>query len=82
MNYIAAFLLLFMNEEEAFWMLTTIVEDIMTDYYSKDMSGLQVCACVCMRVRVCMCVRACACVCICVSFSCCVGLFANSCKWW
>jgi len=42
MNALGAFLLLFMDEEDAFWMLATLVEDIMVDYYSTSMSGLQV----------------------------------------
>eukprot|EP01102_Stenamoeba_stenopodia_P022452 TRINITY_DN9355_c0_g1_i1.p1 TRINITY_DN9355_c0_g1~~TRINITY_DN9355_c0_g1_i1.p1 ORF type:complete len:994 (-),score=268.32 TRINITY_DN9355_c0_g1_i1:50-3031(-) len=39
MNIITAALLLYMREEEAFWVLCTIVEDLMPDYYTKSMLG-------------------------------------------
>eukprot|EP01103_Thecamoeba_quadrilineata_P019763 TRINITY_DN815_c0_g1_i2.p1 TRINITY_DN815_c0_g1~~TRINITY_DN815_c0_g1_i2.p1 ORF type:complete len:193 (+),score=25.90 TRINITY_DN815_c0_g1_i2:555-1133(+) len=42
MNFIAATLLLFMSEEESFWMLSTIIEDILPpDYYTDNMIGSQ-----------------------------------------
>ncbi len=42
MNFIAAFLLLLMDEESAFWLLSTIVEEIVPDYYSPVMTGAKV----------------------------------------
>eukprot|EP00727_Mastigamoeba_balamuthi_P011322 m51a1_g6812 putative tbc1 domain family member 9 (750) ;mRNA; r:267595-270149 len=43
MNIIAALLLLHMKEEEAFWMLVTIIEDVVPmDYYTDGMSGVVV----------------------------------------
>jgi hypothetical protein len=43
MNQIAALLLLFMDEEDAFWALSAVVEKILPrDYYSKTMIGAQV----------------------------------------
>eukprot|EP00164_Ancoracysta_twista_P019894 GFYU01035247.1.p1 GENE.GFYU01035247.1~~GFYU01035247.1.p1 ORF type:complete len:540 (-),score=146.44 GFYU01035247.1:62-1645(-) len=39
MNYLAASLLLFMEEEEAFWTLVVIVEEILVDYFSESMMG-------------------------------------------
>jgi hypothetical protein len=42
MNFVAGFLLLFMEEEDAFWTLTTIVDNILSRYYDADMAGLQV----------------------------------------
>ena len=35
MNFVTALLLLFMEEEEAFWVLVTIVEDRLQDYFSE-----------------------------------------------
>lgn len=43
MNFIVALLLLYMNEEEAFWMLVTIIEDLLPkDYYTGNMLGVNV----------------------------------------
>ncbi len=39
MNFICAFLLLFMDEESAFWLLATIVEDMLPDYFTRYMIG-------------------------------------------
>ncbi|XP_049851685.1 TBC1 domain family member 8B-like isoform X2 [Schistocerca gregaria] len=39
MNIIAATLLLYMSEEEAFWTLVSIVEEITPDYYDKQLFG-------------------------------------------
>jgi TBC1 domain family member 8/9 len=39
MNIIAAQLLLYMPEEEAFWTLAAIVEDLSPDYYTKQLLG-------------------------------------------
>jgi len=38
---LAGFLLLFMDEESAFWLLTALVEDIVPDYYAPSMIGTQ-----------------------------------------
>lgn len=35
MNFITALLLLFMSEEESFWVLATIVEERLQDYFSE-----------------------------------------------
>jgi len=41
MNYIVALLLLFMDEDHAFWQLTTMVEEVLpTGFYTDDMSSL------------------------------------------
>ncbi|XP_066266474.1 growth hormone-regulated TBC protein 1-A-like [Branchiostoma lanceolatum] len=43
MNFIVAiFLLILKDEEQAFWLLVTLLEDILPEYYSKDMKGLKV----------------------------------------
>eukprot|EP00013_Stygamoeba_regulata_P019278 CAMPEP_0177644690 /NCGR_PEP_ID=MMETSP0447-20121125/8826_1 /TAXON_ID=0 /ORGANISM="Stygamoeba regulata, Strain BSH-02190019" /LENGTH=689 /DNA_ID=CAMNT_0019147075 /DNA_START=20 /DNA_END=2089 /DNA_ORIENTATION=- len=40
MNYIAAFILLFLpDEEKAFWVLVTVVEDVLLDYFTRSMIG-------------------------------------------
>ena len=40
LNFVVAMLLLFVNEEEAFWLLDTILHKLLTDnYYTSDMSG-------------------------------------------
>lgn len=41
MNFIAAGLLVFMNEEEAFWMMSWIVEHLLQQYYSHHLAGPQ-----------------------------------------
>lgn len=43
MNFIAGCLLLFMNEEDAFYCLCTIVGEILAGYYSVNMMATQVC---------------------------------------
>lgn len=40
MNFITSILLIFMSEEEAFWTLTTICEDLVKDYYHKSLVGM------------------------------------------
>ncbi len=42
MNFVAGFLLLFMNEEDAFWCLAAIVEDLLPGYFSHAMVAPQV----------------------------------------
>ncbi|XP_019646559.1 PREDICTED: growth hormone-regulated TBC protein 1-A-like [Branchiostoma belcheri] len=43
LNFIVAiFLLILKDEEQAFWLLVTLLEDILPEYYSKDMKGLKV----------------------------------------
>ncbi|KYQ93209.1 hypothetical protein DLAC_05848 [Tieghemostelium lacteum] len=39
MNIVAAIFLLYMSEEEAFWMLTCVCEDFVPDYYRPGMVG-------------------------------------------
>jgi hypothetical protein len=46
MNMIAAAFLLYLNEEEAFCLLITLVEDMLKGYYTKEMLG----SCVDQRV--------------------------------
>eukprot|EP01052_Picozoa_sp_SAG31_P015295 SAG31_NODE_979_length_10600_cov_13.736025_10_plen_170_part_00 len=42
MSYIAALLLLFMDEEPAFWLLCTVIEELLpAGFYDKMLSGLQ-----------------------------------------
>lgn len=40
MNFLAGFLLLVMEEEQAFWTLSAIVEEYLKDYFSESMIGL------------------------------------------
>lgn len=42
MNIVAAMLLLYLPEEVAFWVLTSIIEEIAPDYYNKQLFGSQV----------------------------------------
>lgn len=43
LNFIAGMILLFLEEEEAFWLLATIIEKLLPpDYYTKDMIGTYV----------------------------------------
>lgn len=41
MNFVAATLLLVLKEDDAFWVLCCIVEDIVKGYYTKDMAALR-----------------------------------------
>lgn len=42
MNIVASMLLLFMNEEEAFWIMAVLCEDLVPEYYRKTMLGSMV----------------------------------------
>ena len=42
MNFVAGCLLLFMDEEDAFWSLAVIVEDLLPGYFSLQMLAPQV----------------------------------------
>ena len=42
MNFVAGCLLLFMDEEDAFWSLACIIEDLLPGYYSTAMVEPQV----------------------------------------
>ena len=44
MNFVAGSLLLFMDEEDAFWCLACIAEDLLPGYYDLVMVAPQVCA--------------------------------------
>ena len=46
MNFIVAILILFMEEEAAFWVLVMVVEELMPDYFSASLSGFQIDQCV------------------------------------
>ena len=39
MNIVASLFLLFVSEEEGFWLLATLCEDLVPDYYRKTMLG-------------------------------------------
>lgn len=41
LNFIAAFFLLQLEEEAAYWLLTTLVQNYLADYYSRDLSGFK-----------------------------------------
>jgi hypothetical protein len=40
MNFLAGFLLLWLQEEQAFWMLVYLVEDVLLDYFGRSMIGM------------------------------------------
>lgn len=43
MNFIAGIMLLFLQEDQVFWLLTVLLEEILpADYYAKDLSGCNV----------------------------------------
>jgi hypothetical protein len=42
MNFIAGALLLFMGEEDTFWALTVVVEDLLPGYFAIDLVAAQV----------------------------------------
>lgn len=43
MNFLAGLLLLFASEESTFWLLSTIVEEVLPpDYYTPSMTGIRV----------------------------------------
>ncbi|KAG2490952.1 hypothetical protein HYH03_010629 [Edaphochlamys debaryana] len=42
LNFVAGTLLLFLSEEDAFWCLCALLEDILRGYYDVDMMGMQV----------------------------------------
>ena len=42
MNFIAALLLLFLSEEQAFWCFRSIVEDYLPNYFADSLVGVQV----------------------------------------
>jgi hypothetical protein len=43
MNFVAGCLLLFMDEEDAFWSLACIIEDLLPGYFSMAMVEPQAC---------------------------------------
>ncbi|KAG0055411.1 TBC1 domain member 9 [Gryganskiella cystojenkinii] len=42
MNIVAAVMLLHLKEEDAFWLLATLCEEILPDYYSRTLVGVQI----------------------------------------
>jgi hypothetical protein len=42
MNFVVAVLMMFLSEEDAFYCLAVLVEDILAGYYSPDMVATQV----------------------------------------
>ena len=43
LNFLAGMMLLFMNEEDTFWLLATVIEKLLpSDYYTKSMIGIYV----------------------------------------
>jgi len=54
MNFLAAFLLLAgVAEEDAFWCLVVLVEDVVPGYFCEGMVAAKVCVCVCVCVFAC-----------------------------
>ena len=53
MNFVAGCLLLFMDEEDAFWSLAVIVEDLLPGYFSLQMLAPQVALCASAWMPVC-----------------------------
>ncbi len=46
MNFVCGILLIVMKDEMAFWMMRSIVEDILpVDYYASDLLGIKVSSC-------------------------------------
>lgn len=45
MNFLAGFLLLWLQEEQAFWMLVYLVEDVLLDYFGRSMIGTELHEC-------------------------------------
>ncbi len=43
MNFVGGFMILFMQEEDAFWLLDSVVSTIVPNYYDCHLGGLQVC---------------------------------------
>ena len=64
LNFVAGTLLLFLDEEDAFWCLAALLQDILKGYYDVDMMGMQVGGRVCVWLCVFACVLVCACVCV------------------
>ena len=60
MNFIAGFLLTFATEEDAFWLLTKLINDIIPHYFSPNLLGVRVCHCAALGVvRLCWSLLAC-----------------------